>query len=373
MEKKVPTPFAPNDLEHLRKSQATLQAILDTTVDGIITIDSKGHIQSFNPAAETIFGYSASEVLGENISSLMPEPYRSHHDRYLSAYLATGEKKIIGRGREAVGLRKNGTTFPIYLAVSQTSVEGEVFFSGIVRDISAQKEYEAKLIEANRELEGFAHTLSHDLRNLLAPILGYADLLLNNPGLDLDETIRSCLSEIDHQAQKMEKLIDDLLDLAQAGHLDTPETPVDFDALARETAREIRRRFELPESGIEIRPSGLQLRLHPTLLELLLSNLARNAAHHGGPDGLPICISAGRKDKCITLSVADHGPGVPEGERDYVFDAFFRGSNGRRKNGTGIGLATVRKIALHYDGRAWVEETPGGGATFFVELKEPAH
>lgn len=359
------------EIDRLKRSHAFLQAILDTTVDGIVTIDTRGHIQSFNPAAEKIFRYKASEVLGRNVSMLMPEPYRNRHDGYLKAYLETGRKNIIGSGREVVGLRSDGTTFPLYLAVSETRAGNEVFFSGILRDISVQKAYEARLVEANAELEAFAHTLSHDLRSLLTPIIGYADLMLRGMEASMDDIVRDSLQVIETQGERMVSLIDDLLALARAGHLEAPETPTDLDEQACECAQEVRHLHQLPESAIDIRASGIKVAIHPALIRQIYLNLLVNAAHHGGPQGLPIIVRAEKKHDRVLIRVADHGPGVPEDERERIFETFFRGRHGKTRQGTGIGLATVRKIAMKSGGTAWVEQTPGGGATFVVEMREP--
>ena len=139
--------------ENLREKGARLQAILDTTVDGIITINDLGIVQSFNKAAERIFGYPAGEVIGNNVNMLMPLPYREEHDAYVDNYLRTGNRKIIGTGREVAGRRKDGATFPLYLAVSEVWVGKRRIFTGIVRDITERKKADEDLKRAKDELE----------------------------------------------------------------------------------------------------------------------------------------------------------------------------------------------------------------------------
>src|SRR5688572_26551260 len=129
----------------LTESEARTRAILDAAVDAIITIDERGRVESMNPAAERLFGYPAAEVLGQNVKMLMPEPYRHEHDGYLHNYLSTGQRKIIGIGREVVGLRKDGSTFPMDLAVSEVRLGARRLFTGIVRDITERKKAEEQL------------------------------------------------------------------------------------------------------------------------------------------------------------------------------------------------------------------------------------
>lgn len=160
----------------VQEQEARLRAIVDHAVDGIITINERGTMESFNPAAERLFGYAASEILGQNVKILMPEPYQSEHDNYLARYKRTGEAKIIGIGREVVGRRKDGTTFPLDLAVSEVRLGDRTLFTGITRDITERKQHETRLTASLGEKELLLKEIHHRVKNNLQIISSLLDL-----------------------------------------------------------------------------------------------------------------------------------------------------------------------------------------------------
>jgi signal transduction histidine kinase len=226
---------------------------------------------------------------------------------------------------------------------------------------------EHRLLEgAYQDLDSFVRTLSHDLRGSLTPIIGYANLLYAEYGDCLGESGRNRLEEIENQGNRMLALMEDLLTLSRVGHLPPPEKPV----MADEVVRVVLRNLEVSD-GEEVRVAALpSLLVAETLLEQLFANLIGNALRYAGQNRLPIEVGGERQGGKVTFFVRDHGPGIPPAERQRVFEVFFRGSTGKDHPGTGVGLATVRKIARLFGGRAWVEETPGGGATFRVEMRD---
>src|SRR5690606_17683793 len=151
-------------------SARLLEAIIDTAIDGIITIDSMGIVESINPAALELFGYEASEVIGNNISMLMPDPDRSQHDSYIENYKSSGKKKIIGIGREVRGLRKDGTTFPFRLAVSEVFYRERRIFTGIIHDLTNEKEAQERLVRHTEELEETVRERTKDLIKLVSEL-----------------------------------------------------------------------------------------------------------------------------------------------------------------------------------------------------------
>ncbi|MBE0598143.1 MAG: PAS domain S-box protein, partial [Desulfuromonadales bacterium] len=211
-----------------RESDSRLMAVLDTVVDAVITIDETGIVQSFNRAAERIFGYRAGEVVGRKVNMLMPEPYHSEHDRYLHNYLTTGIRKIIGIGREVVGRRQDGSTFPMELAVSEAWVGNRRIFTGIIRDISERRQAEeererliAELEAKNAEMERFTYTVSHDLKSPLITIRGFLGLLEKDLAAGDRQRLKEDIAHIQEAVRRMQMLLDELLTLSRIGRLTT--------------------------------------------------------------------------------------------------------------------------------------------------------
>lgn len=267
-------------------------------------------------------------------------------------------------------VERSGKTYEVVHSPLRAA-DGRIEKLAVFRDITARKETEKKLQEANRELDAFVSTVSHDLRTPLTPIIGYAELLGLRWKDRLDEEGLAMLATIESQGNRMLALLNDLLELARVGHLDVLAEPTDLAEVVSDVL------FDLgPLSGrfdIVFQVASLpSLRLSRSLLNQLFENLIGNALRYSGPKGGPIEISGEMRGQKALLQVRDHGPGVPPEERERIFEAFYRGAGQKAIPGTGIGLATVRKISQTYGGRVWVEETPGGGCTFVVEIPQQA-
>lgn len=242
-------------------------------------------------------------------------------------------------------------------------------YRGIDRDISERKRAREALIQANLELDAFVYTVSHDLRSYLTPIIGYAGVLKETCQERLDKQSLGCLVEIENQGYRMLDLMEDLLILAKVGHLPRSTEPVELNEVVEDVLVDMGELIAQAEVIIE-RHSLPMLRVPKTLLAQILYNLLGNAIRYAGSDGNPIEIGGERRADLVRLYVRDHGPGIPESEGSRIFEVFYRGVAGRKTSGTGVGLATVQKISRLYGGRAWVEETPGGGSSFWVELMD---
>jgi PAS domain S-box-containing protein len=364
---------------------AKLEAILNTAVAAIVTIDGMGVIDSINPATTTLFGYPADELIGRNVKMLMPEPYGLEHDGYLANYLSSGVKKIIGIGREVLGRRKDGSTFPIHLAVSEFESRGQRHFAGIITDLSirraaqeALKESDRRLIQAQKmEAVGqLAGGLAHDFNNLLTIILGNLELVV--PQL-ADEHLRAQLQRVLDAAASGSELTRRLLTFSRQSPLD-PQT-IDMNAWVVQTSELLRRTLgEHIILSTTLAPTVWEVQADPAQIANALTNLAlnaRDAMANGGRLSISTRnfkidaeqIAAGL-EACpgdyVAVAVSDTGPGIPPEIRSRVFEPFF--TTKPRGRGTGLGLAMVYGLVKQSGGHVMLNSEVGHGTTVTLYL-----
>jgi len=240
---------------------------------------------------------------------------------------------------------------------------------GFFQDITERKIAETLLRESIEELDAFVQTVAHDLRAPITPIMGYAEILREHYKNQLDEQGLSFLSEIENAGAEMLSLMEDLLSLAHTGTLERPVEPVSTDEIVARVIKNLG--ANITSTGVVLQVSPLPLvRVPKTYLTQIFDNLISNALRYGGKNGGLVEVGGEQAGKQIRFFVRDHGPGLSEQERKRVFEIFFRGDNKGEGKGSGIGLAIVYKVARNCGGRAWVEETPGGGCTFWVEMDD---
>jgi len=236
----------------------------------------------------------------------------------------------------------------------------------VCRDITERKKAEQDLREANRELDAFAHSVSHDLRGILAPVVTYMDFLRMAYAEVFDEQILQILTEVERQSERAISLLDDLLSLAQVSHIKPADYPTDVNKIVDEVLRELEiEGTDHPDVQVESLP---QTWLPETLVYQTFSNLVGNACLYVPAASAPIEVGYWEETHRLIYFVRDHGPGVSHAERNEIFDIFYRGKVSKGHRGTGVGLAIVRKIAMRCEGEVWVEQTPGGGATFCLAV-----
>lgn len=345
-----------------------LDAILNTTADGIVTIDVSGTIETFNQACERIFGYRAEEVIGKNVKVLMPDSYALEHDGYIRNYLNTGEKKVIGIGREVEAQRKDGSVFPIDLSVGTYEFAGQRYFSGIIRDISARKKAEEQLLRSNIELERFAYIASHDLQEPLRMVANFTDLLAEEYSDRLDETALEYMGFLKDAARRMQVLVTDLLEYSRAGNDNLELQPVDAADKLRIVLLDMQDVITQTEAKVTYDDLPV-LYANPMHFVRLIQNLIGNALKYSRDDVTPeIHIGVEDKQDMWVFSVRDNGIGIAEEYLEQVFVIFKRLHKRSEYEGTGIGLSICKRIVEALNGSIWVESPPGGGSTFYFTI-----
>jgi two-component system sensor kinase FixL len=355
---------------------ALLRSILETVPDAMIVIDERGAVQFFSSAAERLFGYTASEVSGQNVRMLMPQPYQEQHDSYLARYRRTGERRIIGIGRVVVGRRKDGSTFPMELSVGEANRAGPRLFTGFVRDLTERQQTERRLHELQdgllhvsrvRSMGQMAAALAHELNQPLTATANYVRAALRlmgmpDPNFDrirqamslaVDQTVRSseiirrlrsfvARGEVLRQPQSVAILIEEACGLALVG--------------AKERGIKVLISMDpgLPEAFVD-----------RVQIQQVLLNLIRNAME--SMDGCAVrdlTIEASARPDHVRVSLADTGIGVPPEIEARLFQPFVT----TKPEGMGIGLSVCRTIVEAHSGRLWMESNPGGGSVFRFTL-----
>jgi two-component system sensor kinase FixL len=367
---------AESDTTAAAGESAMLRSILETVPDAMVVIDQHGVIQQFSKAAERLFGWRAEEACGQNVRALMPSPYREQHDGYLSRYLDTGERRIIGIGRVVVGQRRNGSTFPMELSVGEVNQGGRRLFTGFVRDLTERQQTRARLQELQEEvlhvsrlrsMGEMAAALAHELNQPLTASANYvaaAQRLIDAPQPDLAR-VRQALALASAQTQRSGEIIRRLRAFVERG--ETARRPEQLDVLLEEASA-------LALVGLGDRGVSVKYARDPDLppviadrvqIQQVLLNLLRNAVE--AMEACPVrelAIGTTRWDSVLAVSVADTGCGIPPSIEAQLFQPFVT----TKREGMGIGLSVCRAIVEAHGGRLWVEPNPGGGSVFRFTL-----
>jgi two-component system, LuxR family, sensor kinase FixL len=360
----------------LASESALLRSILETVPDAMVVIDHNGIVQSFSTAAERLFGYTAAEVCGHNVKMLMPTPYREQHDGYLQRYMTTGERRIIGIGRVVVGLRKDGSTFPMELSVGEVNQSGQKLFTGFVRDLTERQQTDRRLQELQdgllhvsrlRSMGQMAAALAHELNQPLTATANYvraAQRLLEQPDPNMPR-IRQAMTLAAQQTQRSGEIIRRLRAFVARGEVTRrPESVAklieEASALALVGAK---------EHGIKvlitIDPNLPQAVVDRVQIQQVLLNLIRNAVEAmEGRDVRELSVGTVMQDGVVLVSVTDTGSGISPEIEAKLFQPFVT----TKPEGMGIGLSVCRTIVEAHGGRLWVLPNQGGGSVFRFTL-----
>ncbi|MCB0644426.1 MAG: PAS domain S-box protein [Phaeodactylibacter sp.] len=427
--------LSPNSpYEDLQEVTLRLQTIIQTAIDGIIIIDDKGIVESMNPAAGKLFGYEEAEVLGHNIRMLMPSPYKEQHDHYISRYLETGHAKIIGIGRTVNGRRKDGTIFPMRLAVSAVQLQNRQIFTGIIHDLTEMKWAEDRIHRLNEELEGkviqrteelasvvnkllttnkklqhevqerktaesnlrkreeelkdalekekelselksrFVSMASHEFRTPLSTILSSVSLIGRYTETEQQAKRDKHIERIKSSVRNLTGILNDFLSLSKLEEGEVRINPTNFQMqeFCKGVIEEI---SGLQKTGQTIRhlapDQGLELFQDEGLLKNVLFNLLSNALKYSPENSTIYCIvEADATKDHIWITVKDEGIGIPEADQAHLFTRFFRAANSINIQGTGLGLNIVKRYVELMGGQINFESIEGKGSTFKVSIPQ---
>ncbi len=394
-------------LKDYMENAALLKAIIDNAIDGILTIDGHGIVESINPAACKLFLCTPEEVIGQNISTLMPEPYKSQHDEYIHRYQRTNEPHIIGIGREVTGLKKDGTTFPFRLGVSDVPFAGRKIYAGFIHDLSREKEAEEQLKEYAAHLEDlvemrtyslretvealqlakeevsfslvkekelgqlksrFVSMASHEFRTPLSAIQLSASLIEKYALPFENENIRKHVAKIKNAVGNLTTILNDFLSLEklEAGKVQPAFTYFDVVKLSEEITEEMQMVAKQNQNIIyqHTGTSGI-INLDPNLLKNCVINLIANAIKYSGENTFIEFNTEVTGQQCI-ITIKDNGIGIPDTDQKHLFEAFFRAHNTGNIPGTGLGLNIVARYTSLMNGQIEFSSDINQGTLFTI-------
>lgn len=391
------------------ENAALLKAIIENAIDGIITIGERGNIETINPSACKLFQYEPQEVIGKNISILMPPPYKQEHDHYIDRYQTTGRAHIIGIGREVTGLRKDGTQFPFRLGVSNVNFSGRKIYAGFIHDLSREKEAEDKLKEYASHLEEvveertlslkqsvqelqkakeevsqslekekelgqlksrFVSMASHEFRTPLSAVQLSASLIDKYAEPIQSPQISKHVNKIKNAVGNLTTILNDFLSLEklEAGRVEPSYTTFDLVKLAEEITEEMQLMAKQNQNILyQHTGTSSMVQLDINLLKNCIINLITNAVKYSGENSF-IEFNTEINTSGCSITIKDNGIGIPENDQKHLFEAFFRAHNTGNIPGTGLGLNIVARYAALMNGQVDFQSNVNEGTLFTISF-----
>ncbi len=367
--------------EALQENIGRLKSVLETAAEAIISIDENGFVESYNQAAEKIFGWSHHEVVGQNITKIMPREFQLSHDLFVKRYLSTRETKIIGKGREVQGLNKKGEVFPIHLSVSHVEVNDRHSFTGIIVDLSDQKKIQQDLSLAKDKAElasrakaSFVANMSHEIRTPMNTIIGFAEVVLLDKSISKDTY--SQVSTILNSSKALLVIINDILDVSKmnSGKLSLEKVCFNLPNMMENTIQTVEQQAKEKSLQIKVElENNLPDRFFgdPARLRQVVLNLVGNAIKFSTDGYISVYVRFDQIEQMLYFSVTDTGIGMTDEQRSKIFDTFSQAddSTSRRYGGTGLGTTISKQIVEMMGGKIWVESVIGEGSTFYFTIK----
>jgi PAS domain S-box-containing protein len=370
--------------QQIQEAKEQIETVINNAPSSVVVINEEGNIINWNSKSELVFGWKAEEVIGKPMHQIiMPQRYVSAHHEGVHRFLGTGTGPVINKTIEISAIRRSGNEFPIELSISATKSKGKYLFIAFINDITERKLADEKvkslnrdlqvniekLESANKELEAFTYSVSHDLRAPLRAIHGYSNILMDEAGLTMSSETKKMLNSIVFNAKKMGQLIDDLLAFSRLGKKEMQKTRTDMNEIVKEVLSELRK-IDPMKAEIIVKPLPEAFVDHNLMLQVytnLISNAIKYSSHQERPK---IEIGSLSKDSETIYYVKDNGVGFNMQYYDKLFGVFQRLHDPNEYEGTGVGLALVKRIILRHEGRVWAESEEGKGATFYFTLKQ---
>jgi PAS domain S-box-containing protein len=353
----------------LASETAKLRAVLETAADAIVAFDESGRVLSFNGGAERMLGHAAADVLGRQVADLVPARARPEIEELLSRIMRVEPERYQTPVYDVTAWRKDGTSFPARVTIGQGLDKSSRFFTAIIHDVSELTRRAAQAEAANRELEAFSYSVSHDLRAPLHAIHGFAQALSESHAARLDEEGRHYLKRILSGSERMDRLIEDMLSLSRIASADLVARPIDLTAIALEVLAEVRERDRARAARFHVEP-GMRAQADGNLVRIALDNLVGNAWKFSARRPETV-IEIGRHQAdggLVTFFVRDNGAGFDPTRAARLFDPFQRLHSQAEFAGSGVGLATVQRVIQRHGGAVWAESAVDAGATFYFTL-----
>ena len=370
------------DVTDRKRADEKFRSLLESAPDAMVVVDQRGLIQLVNSQTERMFGYDRLEIVGQSVELLVPKRFRKKHARHRDGYYEEHPVRPMGIGLELFGLRKNGAEFPVEISLSPLETEEGLIVSAAIRDVTQRKRMEedvqklnedlkqraAQLEAANKELEAFSYSVSHDLRAPLRSIDGFSHVVLEDYGEQLPADARGYLERVRAAAQRMAVLIDDLLNLSRVTRTALQPKFINLSKMAEEIVQGLHETQPERQVTFSLTPD-LMVEADPHLMHIVMENLLSNAWKFTSKQERPVVEFGQRAHvKERTFYVRDNGVGFDMAYADKLFGVFQRLHSVSDFPGTGVGLATVQRIISIHGGRIWAESVEGKGTTFYFTL-----